>query len=477
MKQAELPRLRVENLDQLGLVAGSTDPNEILRKFREAFYACLRRRSDALFEITDAILTAGTIPSPVHLSLAPAHRRGWGSLYAALSRGRIDEGALRELLASHPLDNDGAKDTPPVYAVDVSAWPRCDAETSPKRGYYYHPSRHSAGQPIVAGWAYQLVAGLGFECDSWIAPMDARRVPPEEDANEVAAEQVRALVSRLLSRDTGGGETPLFIFDAGYDPVRLQRDLEGCPAQILVRLHSGRAFYADPPTPERRPVGRPFVHGKKFDLKDPSSWHEPSAEHTSEDTGYGEVRVRAWSGLHPKTRRAGERYGSDSAAVVRGTVVLVEVERLPRGERRRRPKKLWLWWHGEGEPDLDLLWRSYVRRFDLEHAIKFCKGTLGWTTPRVRHPEQADRWTWLILVAYAQLRLARAIVADRRLPWERSLPPMKLTPTRVLRSFATLLALVGTPASPPKPCGRSPGRPKGRRSGRAKRYPAIKKAA
>ena len=34
------------------------------------------------------------------------------------------------------------------------------------------------------------------------------------------------------------------------------------------------------------------------------------------------------------------------------------------------------------------------------------KQTLGWTTPRVRHPEQADRWTWLVLVAYAQLRLA-----------------------------------------------------------------------
>lgn len=64
--------------------------------------------------------------------------------------------------------------------------------------------------------------------------MDARRVPPEEDANEVATEQVRALVRRLVRRDTGGGEAPLFLFDAGYDPVRLQKRLEGCRAQILV---------------------------------------------------------------------------------------------------------------------------------------------------------------------------------------------------------------------------------------------------
>ena len=78
-----------------------------------------------------------------------------------------------------------------------------------------------------------------------------------------------------------------------------------------------------------------------------------------------------------------------------GTLVLVEVERLPRGERRREPRVLWLWWHGleKAAPDLELIWRSYVRRFDLEHTFRFLKQTLGWITPRVRHPEQADRWT------------------------------------------------------------------------------------
>lgn len=105
------------------------------------------------------------------------------------------------------------------------------------------------------------------------------------------------------------------------------------------------------------------------------------------------------------------------------------------------------------------------------------KSKLGWTTPRVRHPEQAYRWTWLILAAYAQLRFVRSVVADRCLPWERPLAIHKLTPTRVLRNFASLLPALGTPASAPKPCGRSPGRPKGSRSGPAKRYPALKKAA
>jgi hypothetical protein len=43
----------------------------------------------------------------------------------------------------------GGRGEPRFYAVDVSVWGRCDAEASPGRDYY-HPSRHSAGQPIAA---------------------------------------------------------------------------------------------------------------------------------------------------------------------------------------------------------------------------------------------------------------------------------------------------------------------------------------
>ncbi len=46
--------------------------------------------------------------------------------------------------------------------------------------------------------------------------------------------------------------------------------------------------------------------------------------------------------------------------------------------------------------------RLHIRRFDLEHTFRFLKQTLGWTTPRVRHPEQADRWTWLAVAAFTQ---------------------------------------------------------------------------
>src|SRR5215211_5603678 len=444
---------------------------DTFRTFRSSLYDCLYRRADALFELTDTILTAEAVPSPVHLSLQPSHRRSWGSLYDALSRGRIDTQALRRLLAHHSL----AGSETPVYAVDVSVWDRCDAECSPQRGFYYHPSRHSAGQPIVAGWAYQFIAQLNFVCESWTAPMDVERVRPAQDANEVAAEQVKAFL-RLSAEEERA--VPLFVFDAGYDPVKVQQGLEGAPCQILVRLRAGRRFYADPSLagPPAH-TGRPRRHGPKMKCKDPSTWPKPSAEYACEDSGYGAVRVRAFSKMHPKVCAHEGRGSRGPLPIVVGTLVLVEVERLPRGERRRKPRVLWLWWHGpEGEaPNLELIWRSYVRRFDLEHTFRFLKQVLGWSTPRVRHPEQADRWTWVV-AAFTQLRLARAHVADMRLPWERHYDAARLTPVRVHRGVSALLAEFGTPAKAPKPCGGSPGRPKGRLSGEAKRYPAVKKA-
>jgi hypothetical protein len=113
----------------------------------------------------------------------------------------------------------------------------------------------------------------------------------------------------------------------------------------------------------------------------------------------------------------------------------------------------------------------------IEHTVRFAKQTLGWTIPRPRTPEQADRWTWLVLAAYTQLRLAREIAGDQRLPWERPRPQPRLSPLRVRRGFPRLLCTLGSPATTPKPSGRSPGRPRGHCSGPATRYPAIKKPA
>jgi hypothetical protein len=440
-----------------------------LQGFRASLHACCTRRADALVELADAQLSApGPVWSLPQLSLEPAHRRGWGSTYAALARGRIDAERLRDLLAGCLPAAD-----PLVFAVDVTTWPRCDAECSPERGLYYHPSRHSAGQPIVAGWAFQWVAQVSFDRDSWTAPVDAQRLHPLDDTDQQAARQVRALLGRLPA----GGPVPWLVFDAGYDSAQLTLDLAEAPVAVLVRLRSDRCFYADPPPRPPGTGGRPRRHGAKFAFADPTTWPTPTTTLATSDGQYGTVTVHAWAGLHPKQHRHPGHGSGGPRPIVRGTILRVQVERVP--ARTRPPKVLWLWWAGpEGcALDLDLAWRAYVRRFDLEHTVRFAKQTLGWTTPRLRHPVQAERWTWLVLAAYTQLRLARQLACDQRLAWERPRSQPRLSPVRVRRGFPRLLCALGSPAAAPKPAGRSPGRPKGRASGPAVRYPAIKKTA
>jgi len=321
-----------------------TSPLARLDGFRSQLHACFTRRADALFELGDALVCAQMpLLSLPHLSLEPTCRRGWGSVYAALARGAVDAERLRDLLVSVLPSAD-----PPVFAVDVTSWPRCDAECSPERGYYYHPSRHSAGQPIIAGWAFQWICQLSFDRDSWTAPVDARRLHPLEDTDHTAAAQIRALLDRL----DANGRVPLFVFDAGYDSAQLTLDLADLPVAVLVRLRADRCFYADPPPRPPGATGRPRRHGAKFNCADPATWPTPTATLVCQDDQYGTVTVAPWAGLHPKQQRHPGHGSRGPRPIVRGTILRVQVQRVP--ARTRPPKVLWLWWAGPGPPDLTL---------------------------------------------------------------------------------------------------------------------------
>ena len=69
--------------------------------------------------------------------------------------------------------------------------------------------------------------------------------------------------------------------------------------------------------------------------------------------------------------------------IVRGTIIIrVQVERVP--TKTRPPKVLWLCWAGPRPLDVDLAWRAYVRRFDLEHPRPLLQAG-----PRLDHPTAA----------------------------------------------------------------------------------------
>lgn len=180
---------------------------------------------------------------------------------------------------------------------------------------------------------------------------------------------------------------------------------------------------------------------------------------------------------NPHGRKKGSRWADfDQPPIIAGTVISVSVDHLPKNVASNN-KTLWLWATSPHQVDIDLAARAYLRRFDIEHTFRFIKNTLGWTTPSVCTREQADRWTQMIAADYTQLRLAKPLAEDHRLPWEKPQPPNKLTPARTRRDFRRLRPALINPARPPKSQTPGPGRPKGTRTGPRPRHPPIKRAA
>jgi hypothetical protein len=443
-------------------VAATSGDLATLSRFRSELYGCLTARADALFELCDALLcTEAPVKALVDLTLAPEHRRGHGAMYDGLNEGRIDVERLRTTLSGLVLPR--AADGRLMLAVDVSPWLRPDAATSPDRLFCHVYGRGRNADQYIPGWPYSFIAALEPGRTSWTAILDAVRLGPDDDAAEVTAFQVRAVVQRLVEAGQWRTGDPdiLIVFDAGYDLARLAFLLTDLPVEIVGRIRADRVMRLPAPPREPGVNGRPPKHGKEFRLADQSTWPDPAVVTTTDTTRYGTAVAIGWDRLHPRlTHRAAWLDHQGDLPVLEGTLICLTVERLP-GDHD--PKPVWLWSSRTGATPshVDRLWQAYLRRFDLEHTFRLFKQTLGWTAPKLRDPRAADRWTWLIITCYTQLRLARTLAADLRRPWERPALPGRLTPARVRRGFRNIRPKTVRPANAPKPSTPGPGRPTG----------------
>jgi DDE superfamily endonuclease len=448
-------------MDSLQDDAADVEGLGVLSRFRLDFYGCLTARGDELFELADAVLCVdGPVKTLVGLSLAAEHQRGHGALYDAVNHGRIDIGRLRRVVAGLPLPR--TADGRLMLAVDVSNWLRPGAATSPERLFCHVYGRGKGQAQMIPGWPYSMVAALEPGRTSWTAVLDAVRLGPDDDETEVTAAQIRDVVARLIAAGHWRPGDPgiLIVADAGYDVTRLAFLLADLPVELLGRLRSDRVLYF-PPLPRRPGRGRPTRHGNEFKLAGEASWPAPAVTTATQTTRYGTAVAQSWDRLHPRlTSRAAWEEHEGELPIIEGTLIRLQVHHLP-GDRH--PKPLWLWSSrtGAAPADVDRLWQAFLRRFDLEHTFRLFKQVLGWTAPKIRDPQAADRWTWLIITAHTQLRLARHLAADLRRPWERPAPPGRLTPARVRRGFRNIRAKTTSPAGAPKPGKPGPGRPPG----------------
>lgn len=417
-----------------------------LIQFRQTVYERLGPARDALFELCDAVLLTPSAHSFVELSTCPVFRRRWSSAYEALQDGQPDRLALLEVVLAH------LPSTPrPVLAGDHTAWPRLSAYTLRERTVEHQPTRLPQAKPITLGQGFSTLAWIPQAQGSWALPLLHERITPDESPISKAVAQLRTVCTRLSQRAVG-------LYDAEYGCAPFVNASADIPCDKLVRLRPNLCLWGTPPPYQGR--GRPPKHGAKFKLNDPTTWGPADEILDLTDPVLGAVRLMLWHDKHFKQAAA-------------HPLQVVRLERRQARGTRRDPKALWVGWLGAAPPPLSDWWRLYLRRFAADHWYRFAKQRLYWTRPRLKTPEQAERWSDLMPVLTWELWLARTIVADKPLPWQKA--QAELTPGRVKQSFGSLLAQIGTPARAPKVRGKSPGWPKGRPRSSVPRYAVVRK--
>ena len=278
---------------------------------------------------------------------------------------------------------------------------------------------------------------------SWTAILYAVRLGPADDATAVTADQLRGVVERLIAAGQWQAGNPdiLIVSDAGYDVTRLPWVLRDLPVELVGRVRSDRVMRLPKPPRMHGVNGRRPKHGPEFRFIKPETWPEPAITTVTDTTNYGIAETQAWDRVHPRlTHRSSWLDYDGELPLVEGTLIRLKVEHLSK-ERDAPPVWLWSSKTGAAPDDVDRFWQAFLRRFDLEHTFRFAKQTLGWTTPKLRTPQAADRWTWLLIVAHTQLRLARPLAE----------PPPALGATHRLRPAHPGPGPPGVPEHPRTP--------------------------
>src|SRR5437879_6716004 len=104
-----------------------------LDHLRQQIYRCFERSQDALFNLSDALVSEPQARSLLELSLSVFFQRRWPSVYEALQDGRINTDRLRSVFVQTLIESQPA-DEPVWVGLDSSGMEGLEAESSRDRG-------------------------------------------------------------------------------------------------------------------------------------------------------------------------------------------------------------------------------------------------------------------------------------------------------------------------------------------------------
>ena len=422
-----------------------------LSEYRHGLYTTFTHSRDALFEVSDALLSYPAARSFVELSEAGCMCRQWPSLYQAMADGRIDRASLIRLWARHlPSSTPGDS---LVIGLDTVSAHRPLSHTYPDRTWVHAPNLPPTSRPVRPGWEYSTLASLPESPSSQVYWLDVDRVPSTATAIQVGASQLERLLPLLCGR-------PCLLCDSRYASAAWVVATKHLPCDQLLRAPANRVLYrpAPPPTGRR---GGPRKDGDKFQGKSAQTHGQPNREWCGTDAKGKAIVVSCWHRLHLRVCRDVE-------------ITVVRVSRQGAQGTKRDPKDSWFWWLGEKLPALDMIPALYSRRYSLEHAYRYDKQDMLWDKPHLRTPQRMGVWTLLVAAVHNELLLAAPLLDAQYRPWEpKGRAP---TPRQLRRGIPRLLIELGTPVRAVLPRGKSPGRAKGALVRHAPRQPVLRKA-
>ncbi len=419
---------------------------------RQQMYRCFERSRDALFNLSDALLSESQARSLPELSLSGFFERRWPSVYEALQDGRINVERLRAVFVQALLA-DKPTDEPVWLGIDSSSMQRLEAASLRDRGMIYVPNMPHATKPVSVGYQFSTLMLLPEQASSWVGILEQRRIGTDQTAIEVGIEQLRAVLPLIRRR-------VILLADRWYATANFVCVCRELGAQALIRLKRNRKLYRAAPPRKQKQRGAPCKHGPLFQGTRPETYGPADAEWEGVDEHGKRVVVSCWKGLHFREAPEAE-------------VSVIRVQREAARDTKRDPRESWFIWTGQQDIPLEQVRTWYRKRFSQEHGYRYLKQDLLWERAHLRTPEQVERWSWIVACACNQLLLSKQLGQAVLRPWEST--QRAVTPRQVRRVMPSILLQLGTPAKPPKPRGKSPGWPKGRVRTLAPRFLVVRK--
>ena len=204
-------------------------------EFRQAAYQCLCRAKDATFELMDSVLLTRNAYSLADLSLCPAFRRKWSSIYEALQDTKVQRNKLMGLYIQQMSPTGRI-----VLAGDHTAWSRPNARTLKERTYEHYTQSGIGGRPVTAGYGYSTLPWVPEKEGSWALPLRHERITSWENPINKAVWQLQQVCPKLPSR-------PLTLWDIEYGCAPFVIKTADINADKLMRLRSNLCLWGEPP--------------------------------------------------------------------------------------------------------------------------------------------------------------------------------------------------------------------------------------